>query len=143
MAASAPTSQTARRAKLFWEQAGQDHKRAEKKHKAREHLESGYLSFQAALNALTVVCYLNGKFQLPNFSAVRMAALCADIDPRFEALREPCAALEAVQQRSPFDTAPDAADLAELSRASLEHGTQVLDAVRRYLKDQRQHAFAP
>ncbi len=143
MAAPAPTPQTVRRAKLFWEQAGQDRKNAEMKHKAREHLESGYLSFQAALNALTVVCYLNGKFQLPNFSAVRMAALCADIDPRFEALREACAALEAVQQRSPFDAAPDAAVLAELSRTSLERGAQVLDAVRLYLKDHRKHAFAP
>jgi len=143
MAASAPTPQALRRARLFWAQAGQDQKAAAQKHKGRAYLESGYLSFQAALNALTVVCYLNGKFQLPNFSAVQMAALCAEIDPSFEAVRESCAALEAVQQRSPFDAAPDAVALAELSHASLEHGAQVLDAVRAYLQVHRRRAFAP
>lgn len=97
MADSAPSPQALRRAKLFWEQAGLDSQGARQKHKARAYLESGYLSFQAALNALTAVCYLNAKFQLPNHSAVQMAGLCAAVDTRFEAVREACEALEAVQ----------------------------------------------
>jgi hypothetical protein len=137
MAETAPTSQALRRAKLFWEQALLDRKGAEQKRKAKAHLESGYLNFQAALNALAAVCYLNGKFQIPNHSAARMAALCAEMDPRFEAIQEAGAALEAVQQRSPFDAEPDAAALAELSRAAQEDGGKVLDAVRSYLKERR------
>ena len=139
----APSPEALRRAKLFWEQARDDHRNAGKKRKAKEHLESAYLSFQAALNALAVVCYVNGKFQPPNHSAVQMASLCAEIDPRFEVLREACAALDTVQDRSPFDKQPDAAALAEMSRAALESGERILGAVAAYLKEHRPRMFAP
>jgi hypothetical protein len=101
------------------------------------------LSFQAALNALTVVCYLNGRFQPPNFSTARMAALSAELDPRFEAVRAACDALESVQHRSPFEAEPDPVALGELGRSSLSHSTQVVEAVRAYLKEHRKRFFAP
>ncbi|HEX7928965.1 MAG TPA: hypothetical protein VF678_15320, partial [bacterium] len=92
-----PTPEALRRAKLFWAQAEADLKDAAKKHKAKAHLESGYLSFQGAINALTVVCYLHGRFQVPNFSAAKMAAECQEVDSRFTALDGSCAALEQAQ----------------------------------------------
>jgi hypothetical protein len=141
--AAAPSPQTLRRAKLFWEQATQDQGSAREKYRGHAPLEAAYLSFQAALNALTAVCYVNGRFQLPNFSTVRMAAQCAEIDGRFEGIRAACEALEAVQERSPFDAAPDAAALKALGKDSVDHGAQVLDAVRAYLKEHRKIFFAP
>jgi hypothetical protein len=138
-----PSPQAVRRARLFWEQAAQDHGAARDKQRGHAPLEAAYLSFQAALNALTAVCYLNGRFQLPNFSTARMAALCAEVDGRFEAILAACEALEAVQERSPFDAAPDAAALDALGKASVGHGTQVLEAVRGYLKEHRKRFFAP
>jgi hypothetical protein len=138
-----PSPESLRRAKLFWEQAREDHRNARKKRKAKEHLESGYLSFQAALNALTVVCYVNGQFRLPNHRTVGMAGLCAGIDARFEALREACGELDTVQDRSPFDAQPDGAALAELSRTALAHGERVLAAVAAYLKEHRARMFSP
>jgi HEPN domain-containing protein len=138
-----PSPQTLRRAKLFWEQAGQDHRAARERQRAGAPLEAAYLSFQAALNALTVVCYLNGRFQLPNFSTVRMAAQCAELDARFEAVRESCETLEAVQERGPFDAEPDPDALAALGKASLAQSDQVVEAVRAYLKEHRKRFFAP
>jgi hypothetical protein len=143
MTQSAPSPQVLRRARLFWEQAILDGRSARDKHKASAHLESGYLSFQSALNALTAVCYLNGRFQLPNFSAVQMAGLCAEVDGSFDAIGEACAALDAVQQHSPFDAKADPAALANLSRESLAHGAHIVAAVRTYLKERRKRFFAP
>jgi len=138
----APSAQSIRRAKLFWEQATQDLKGAREKLPSAP-LESAYGCFQAALNALTTVCYLNGRYQLPNFSTARMAALCAEFEPAFESLRAPCDELESVQHRSPFDKAPDPQALAELGRTSLAASTQVVDRVRDYLKEHRKRFFAP
>jgi hypothetical protein len=143
MADSAPSPQTLRRAKLFWEQAGLDNRGARQKHKARAYLESGYLSFQAALNALTAVCYLNSKFQLPNHSTVQMAGHCAAVDARFDAIREACEALEAVQHHGPFDADADDASLAKLSADGLRQSALVIAAARAYLKAHRTRFFAP
>lgn len=142
-AQAAPTPEALRRAKVFWQQARQDAKSAAKKRRAGDHLESGYLSFQAAINALTVVCYLQGTFQVPNYSATKMASLCQDVDARFAALGPACAALEEVQAHSPFQPAAEPAVLAELSRASLEHGQAVVETVRGFLKEHRRRFFAP
>ena len=139
---STPSEQALRRAKLFWDQAEQDTRAAKDKLK-RAPLESAYLSFQAALNALTVVCYVNGRFQLPNFSTTRMAALCVELDPRFETIREACEALEAVQQHSPFAAEPDSVALAALGKSSFEHSARVVEAVRAYLREHRERFFAP
>jgi hypothetical protein len=138
-----PSPEALRRAQVFWQQAQQDVKSAAKRHQAGKHLESGYLSFQGAINALTVVCYLHGRFQVPNFSAVKMASLCQDLDARFEALQPACVALEQVQEHSPFQPAAEPAVLVELSRASLAGGRTVLETVRGYLKEQRRRFFAP
>jgi len=143
MTDTAPTPHALRRAKLFWEQAGLDSRGARRKHKARAYLESGYLSFQAALNALAAVCYLNAKFQLPNYSAVQMAGLCAAVDARFDAIREACEALEAVQQHGPFDSGADEAGLARLSAEGLRQSARVIAATRAYLKAHRKRFFAP
>jgi hypothetical protein len=143
----APSAETLRRAKLCWEQALADLAAAARMERARAYLECGYLSLQAALNALTAICYLNGEVRPPSFSPVRMAALCAEADPRFAALHAPCAALEAVQERGPFDPAPAPAQDEALGRSGLEQGQAVLALVRSYLKEQRgkdrRRCFAP
>ena len=139
---TSPSGQALRRAQLFWEQSNQDIRAAKDKLK-RAPLESAYLSVQAALNALTVVSYLNGKFQLPNFSTARMAAEAAGVDSRFETLREACEALEAVQHRSPFEADPDPVALADLGKTSFDHGRHVIDSVRGYLKEHQKRFFSP
>ena len=126
-----------RRARLCWEQAREDHRAARDKQRRHAPLEAAYLSVQAALNALTAVAYLNGRFQLPNFSPARMAALCVEVDWRFEAVVAACESLERVQEHSPFDAASDAATLDALGKASVAQSAQVLDAVRAYLKARR------
>ena len=138
-----PTPEALRRAQLFWRQAEDDLKAAGKRHKAKVYIEAGYLSFQGAINALTVVCYLHGQFQVPNYSAAKMAAACVEIDERFATLEAACMALEQVQHHSPFGSAGDPAAVAEDSRAGLEGGRQVLEMVRSYLKEHRREYFAP
>jgi len=132
-----PSPRAVRRARLFWDQAHQDHRAARDKQRRHAPLEAAYLSVQAALNALSAVSYLNGRFQLPNFSTARMAALCVELDGRFEAILGACESLEAVQEHSPFEDAPDTAALDALGAASVEHSTRVLDAVRTYLNEHR------
>jgi hypothetical protein len=138
-----PTPETLRRAQVFWRQAEADLKAAAKQQKAQAHVESGYLSFQGAINALTVVCYLQGQFQVPNYSAAKMAALCQDTDERFARLAAACAALEQVQVHSPFGSPAPPDVMAQVSRAGLEGGRTVLETVRRYLKEHRRRYFAP
>jgi hypothetical protein len=138
-----PTPEALRRAQVFWRQAEADLKDATKKHKAKAHLESGYLSFQGAINALTVVCYLHGRFQVPNFSAAKMAALCQDVDGRFTALDAACAALEQAQGHSPFGPPSPPAELLAMSQAALDGGRAVVETVRGYLKEHRRRYFTP
>lgn len=138
-----PSAEALRRARLMWRQAQDDLKAAARRRKSQAHLECGYLSLQAAINALTVVCYLHGQFRPPNFSAARMAFLCQTLDPRFAALADACTVLEQVQSYSPFGVpaAPEA--LTQASQAGLEAGTAVVGAVRDYLREHRRRFFAP
>lgn len=143
MAAHEPSAEALRRAQVFWHQAQDDAQRAKKQHRAGAHLESGYLSFQAAINALAAVAYLHGQFRGPTYSAAKMAALCEELDPRFGSVAEACRALEAVQEHSPFRPPEHPAALAPLAAASLAHVQAVLQAVRAFLKENRRRYFKP
>ena len=142
MEAPRPSAETLRRARLFWRQARDDLKAAARRLKAGAGLESGYLSAQAASNALSTVCCLHGRFQLPTHSPARMAGLCEELDARFAALGDACAGLEEVQQHSPFAPPEPAAALA-LARRALEQGGAVCEEVRAYLREHRGRFFAP
>lgn len=138
-----PNEEVVRRAEVFWRQSRDDLKAARRALKGHEHLECSYLSFQAALNALTSVCYLQGRVQLPNFSTVQLAAICAEHDGRFAALEEPAGSLETVQRWDPFRTETAPEDAPALARENYRHGEAVLNTVRGYLKEHRRRFFRP
>ncbi len=140
---AAPTPEALRRARLLWQQGGSDLNSARVRRKEGAHLESAYLSFQAAINALSAVCYLHGQFRIPNFSPVQLASLCEGFDGQFSALAAPCAELEGVQKHGPFDAATDGQALGTLSKDALQRSLAVQDAVRRYLTANRKRFFTP
>jgi len=137
-----PTAETLRRARIFWEQARDDLKMAAKMLRSGAALDSSYLSAQAASNALSAVCCLHGRFQLPAHSPARMAALCAELDSRFAVLGDACGGLEEAQQHSPF-APPEASAAAALAKKALEYSERVCEEVRAYLRENRARFFAP
>jgi hypothetical protein len=138
-----PSAETLRRARLFWLQSLQDLKEARRLLRAGAILHSGYASLQAALNALSAVCYLQGHVQLPQSSTMHMLSLCQGAHPRFESLAGACAALEEAAEQSPFAPQPEAVDGAAAGKARLEQSSEIIDTVRAYLKDNRKRFFAP
>lgn len=138
-----PSPETLRRARLFWEQSGQDLKDAGQRLRAGANLESGYYSLQAALNALSAVCTLHGHFQLPQSSTLHMLALCRAADPRFARLDEACTALEEAAAQNPFAPNPGTDGGKAAGKARLSQSNEIIKAVRGYLKDNRKRFFAP
>ena len=137
--ASSPSSETVRRAALYWEQSQIDLVEAKRLCRASAFVESSHLSFQAAVNALASVCHLRGRVRLPNHSAVALVELCGLTDSAFTeaSLLADCADLEAVQARSPFDPDPDPKLLKQAAGAALKQSDRVLKAVKRHLKSAR------
>lgn len=132
-----------RRARVYWEQAQQDRKTAKQKLRAGAFLDSSFLGLQAALNGLSAVCGLQGHFQLPAASPLEMLELCREAHPAFEALREPCQALEETAGRNPFAPQPSEKESRQACRETLKNSEQVLAALRDYLKANRKRFFAP
>ncbi|HUJ75064.1 MAG TPA: hypothetical protein VL359_09405 [bacterium] len=145
MAPHAPSDQALHRARVSWLQSVTDYRSAQKRRRQRAYLESAYLSFQSALNALSAVCHAHRRYQIPNFSTVQLAALCEEFDARFADVREACAALEKVQDYSPFAQGATGHDreLARVAQAALRHAGLVHKAVRAFLKENRKRFFAP
>lgn len=134
-------SEHLRRAKLFLEQAGADLKEAQRHLRKGAALESGYLSLQAAMNAMSALAHAHGDYRLPSHSPARLAQHLCDgplaLAPDDEAGRtpwlDPAAALEAVQMRGPFDATRDpAAEKAEAA-AHLEYAGALLKLVKKAL----------
>jgi hypothetical protein len=89
------------------------------------------------------VCFLHGRFQLPSHSAVQLASLAQELDPRFAALGPSCQALEGVQERGPYDEARAEAEERAESRDCFRHSESVRKTVRGYLKEHRKRFFSP
>jgi len=138
-----PTAETLRRARMFWEQGQADLAEAKRLRRAGSHLDSSYLSFQAAINALTSVCYLHGEFRVPNFSTVQLAALLQGFDAQFERVEAAAQALESAQELNPFAGERDLAEEQRRAEEFYDHGYSIVKTVRGYLKANRKRFFAP
>ena len=126
-----------RRGLAYLEQSRADLETARRLARERQYLDGSYLSFQAAVNALTSVCFFNGVARVPNHSTLALLAACIEADPLFSAPEEACAELEAVQGRNPYGTGRDEAEEKRLARACQAHGRAVIKAVEMYLKKNR------
>lgn len=136
-AAGRATGDLWRRGEAYLEQSRADLKSARGQVRDRQYLSGAYLCLQAALNALTSVCFFNGVARVPNHGALALLAACKEADPVFSAPEEACAELEAVQGRSPYGSERDEAEEKELARACQAHGRAVVKAAERYLKKNR------
>lgn len=136
-AAARATGDLWRRGEAYLEQSRADLKIARRQVVDRQYLSGAYLCFQAAVNALTSVCFFNGVARVPNHSALALLAACAEADPLFSAPEEACAELEAVQGRNPYGTGRDEAEEKKLARACQAHGRAVVKAAEMYLKKNR------
>ena len=140
-----PTSETIRRARVFWEQSAQDLKEARRMLRRKDFLRSSFLSLQAAMNGLAAVCHLHGHFQLPTGGPAQLLGLCAQADPRFGEQVGAYPALERVLEQEPF--APGRASETEVEaafgRQCLEEGERLLESVKGYLRENRERFFAP
>jgi len=141
--AQAPTAEALRRARMFWEQSQADLKEARSQLRKRANLDSSFLSFQAAINALTSLCYLHGEYRVPNFSTTQLAAKLQGYDPHFEQVEDAARALESVQELNPYRDDRDEAEERKLAKAYYDHGNAILKTVRGYLKTHRKRFFTP
>ncbi len=142
-APTVPSPETLRRAQAYWQQGQADLKEARRHRRARAHLESAYFSFQAAVNALVSVCYLEGHYQVPTHSVLRLTGLLQGHDERFAALQAAAESLEGAQQLNPFAAERDAAQEQAQARLYYDQSAAILDAVRAYLKVHRKRYFSP
>ena len=143
---TAPSEDTIRRARTFWEQSRLDLAEARRRLRAGEGLDASYFSFQAAINALTSLCYLHGEFRVPNHSTTQLTARLQELAPEFgetPVLAEAAAALEAVQGMTPYAPQRDADEERRRGRLYYDHGSAILSAVKHYLKRHRKRFFAP
>ena len=126
-----------------WEQSGEDLRAAKLRLRERAPLEAGFFALQAAVNALATVARLSGEFQLPHHSPMQLLGIVVDADARFDGLREPCAALETVQEQDPFRGEESHDELTRRGKAALAHATTVHKTARAFLKTHRKRFFAP
>lgn len=146
MTTAPPSADTLRRARTFWEQSGLDLAEARRRLRGGDGLDASYLSFQAAINALTSLCYLHGEFRVPNHSATQLAARLQELEPELDptpALAEAAAALDAVQGLTPYAAQRNPDDERRHGRLYYDHGSAILNTVKRYLKRHRKRFFAP
>jgi len=141
--AAEPTPETIRRARVYWEQGQADLKEARRLLRTRSSLTSSYLSFQAALNALTCLCHLHGEFRVPNFSLPRLLAVLEEAGAGFPELQAVAEALEAAQELNPYAATRDAEEEQRQARLYYAHGDSILKTVRGYLRTHRRRFFAP
>ena len=139
---TAPSPETIRRAAVFWEQAQEDIKAAKSARNSGEHLQSGFFSLQAAINALSAVCHLQGHYRLPP-SVDELLRLCVTADPLFAKMIGDSEGLVQVAERNPFTPGGSPADDAAESKRCLQEAKTVLRAVRAYLKKNRGRFFPP
>ncbi len=132
-----------RRGEAYLEQSRDDLKTARRMVKDGRPLDGAYLSFQAAANALSAVCFLNGVVRVPNHSTVALLAACREADPSFSAPEDACAELEAVQARNPFGSGRDPDEEKRFARACQTHGAAVVKAVEKYFKKKKKHKTPP
>ena len=146
MRTSAPTDDRIRRARIFWEQSREDRAEARRRLRVGESLDASYFSFQAAINALTSVCYLHGEYRVPNHSATQMVGVLQGLEPEWAGtgtLIEAAVGLEPVQGLNPYDPDRDPAEERRQGRLYYAHSGAILGEVKRYLKRNRKRFFAP
>ena len=145
MSTAVPSPDTLHRARTYWEQGRSDLAAAKRQLRAGDGLASSFLSLQAAINALTCLCYLHGEYRVPNHSAAQLLGVLQGLAPDWEAaaLQEAALALEAVHGLSPFAAGRDATEEQRQGRLYYDHGSAILNEVRRYLKRHRKRFFAP
>lgn len=142
----APSDDRIRRARIFWEQSRADRAEARRRLRAGECLDSSYFSYQAAINALTSVCYLHGEYRVPNHSATQMVGVLQGLAPEWagaEGLLEAAVGLEPVQDMNPYAPERDPAEERRQGRLFYAHSGAILGEVKRFLKRNRKRFFAP
>jgi len=137
------SQETIRRSRLFWEQSRQDLQEAKGYLRREAFLESGHLGFQAAINALSAVCMLQGHYRLPNTTPLLLLDLCREADRRFADLDDPCQALEEAAGGSPFAEHPPTGDAKAKAVDHLRESERILAAVRGYLKENKKRFYSP
>ena len=137
------SGETIRRSRLFWEQSRQDLREAKSRLRREAFLESGYLAFQAAINALSAVCLLHGHYRLPNSAPLLLLGLCREFDRRFADLDDSCQALGEAAAGSPFAEATPTGNARAKAEDHLRETERILAAVRGYLKENKKRFYSP
>ena len=139
----APSEETLRRARAHWEQAGEDLRQARRALGKGDPVQGGFMSLQAAQNALRVPCLLHGHVMPPLHSPAALAALLGAEIPELAALGAPCGALEEAQGLNPFAAQRDTGEEREQAARALEQAEAVLGLIKTYLKNRKRRYFAP
>ena len=138
----APSAEILRRARAHWEQAGEDLRQARRALGKGDPVQGGFMSLQAAQNALRVPCLLHGHVMPPLHSPAALAALLGAEVPELTALAAPCGVLEEAQGLNPFARRDPGEEREQAARA-LEQAEAVLAQIKAYLKARKHRYFAP
>ena len=141
----APSERSLQRAKVMWDQSNNDLRTARDLQTCNPELSCLH-SVQAAINALSSLLEAQGFFQLPTYSAVELLDLFVKQNGNeLESTRSACYILDSSLERDVFGntqqknirfTPPYAKTCQEATR-------QIHEAVRRYLKTNRDLFFNP
>jgi len=138
-----PSPETIRRARLFWEQGGEDLKSARALLRRKAYMQSSFFSLQGAVNGLSALCHLQGHYRLPGGGPTQLLALLAGGAPELARDAGPLGTLDQVTEHDPFAEPEPGDDLAAHCRACLDEAERLMKRLKAYLKANRKTYFAP
>jgi HEPN domain-containing protein len=141
----APSARSLQRAKVMWDQSNDDLRTARDLQNSNPEL-SCLQSVQAAINALSSLLEAQGFFQLPSYSAVELLDLCVQQNANeLESTRSACYILDSSLERDIFGNTQQKNIRFTPPYAKTCQGAarQIHEAVRRYLKNNRDLFFTP
>ncbi|MDC0223966.1 MAG: hypothetical protein ACJ0DJ_00600 [bacterium] len=132
------------RAKVTWEQSGEDLEMAKSFIKTNPDT-SCILSNQAAINAFSSILQAMGHFQLPAYSSTEMLNLCSSVAPEVEITRANCDILDSMLNRDLLGhTRPKNIQFTPaFAKTSYEASRKIHQIVRAYWQKNKDRFFGP
>ena len=130
------SDRTKQRALVYWEQAKEDWKVAEKNIKENPE-KSCLLSTQGAMNALSSILTAKGFFQIPAYSTIELLDQCTEINSTFEELRAPCTILDGMLEKDLFGHTKQKSNRVTpaFAKACFRAGKEIQEFMKKYLKN--------
>jgi len=138
------SEQSIHRARISWEQSGEDLELAKSFIKTNPDT-SCLLSNQSAINGFSSILQAQGHFQLPAFSSTEMLNMCSTVTAEFEEARPQCKVLDSALNRDLLGhTRPKNIQFTPaFAKTSYEASRQIHKIIKAYWKKNKARYFTP